>query len=388
MHFWQHNTPFPWQRDVFFQQLSEESDRVGFHLQAGQAFGGMNDADKEELFHSLKSCYDLSVHVSPLVLLGSVPGSGFNILRSKLIQVSCFSHAISPSVLNLTVPQWGLDLGPKPQCILDAEQAIWSVIMGIALGQDSSELLKWFVQSSAHQFENLQVNAENIGKYFLNGTVGPQVNPNVDDEAQSSVQESGDPIPAPGEDVDMLGGQATEPEPHPSTPATHPESGPSSPNPNDIVPTPPVATVVRGRSTSPMDSTDDHRPGAGPPADEEVVSQTMPAPARSGSSSPLSELSEREDEDAALTLPEVRSSGRTVKTPGRFTSGAALTKAAAPPTKKRKLQPSREELAPGPVTVAMKEEELYWETAIAHISAAVSSPQEYSSLLIFMLTHP
>ncbi|KZP30975.1 hypothetical protein FIBSPDRAFT_883679 [Athelia psychrophila] len=189
---------------------------------------------------------------------------------------------------------------------------------------------------------------------------------------QTSVQESGDPIPAPWDDVDMLGRQPTEPEPHPSTPATHPELGPSTLNPNDIVLTPPETTAVLGRSSAPMDSTDDHRPGAGPPADEEVLSQTMPASAPSGSSSPLSELSDHEGEDAAPTLPEVRSSGRTVKTPGRFTSSAALTKAAAPSTKKRKLQASREELVPGPVTVAMKEEELYWETAITYVTTTAA----------------
>lgn len=43
--------------------------------------------DQEALFASLKSCLDLAVHVSPLVLLGTVPGIAFRMLRSKLIQV-------------------------------------------------------------------------------------------------------------------------------------------------------------------------------------------------------------------------------------------------------------------------------------------------------------
>lgn len=259
------------------------------------------------------------------------------------------------------MPQWGLDLGPKPDYILAAEKAIWSVVMGIALGQDSSELLKWLVQSSAYEFENLEVNADNINKFFINGYMGTPVNQDPDDDVQMSVQESAAHMPGAQDDVPMSDAKAMDPDSPPPT-------RPSSPLPSNSLPTSP-----------------------GRPADDEVLSPPVPTPTRLRSVSPLSSLSsisDSEDEEAAATPAaqpaptEVRSSGRTVKTPARFTSGVALTQPTAPAPKKRKLE--SEGLTPGPVTVAMKEEELYWATAFAHVTAAVSFlPHSY--LFIIMI---
>lgn len=245
--------------------------------------------------------------------------------------------------------------------------------MGIALGQDSSELLRWFVQSSADQFETLQLNSDNIGKYFVNGSMGSAVTVDADDDVEMSVQESAAQMPGGQDDVSMLDLQAAQVESHHTTPIT--SEKPLSPS---------ATTPIHDKPTSPKDSAADHRPAE----DRKSVSPPAPPGGPPDSpvqlSSPLSEMSEHGSNDE-LAIPatetiraEVRASGRTIKTPGRFISGAALTKPTAPAPKKRKLE--SEELSPGLVTVAMKEEELYWATAFAHVTAAVRFQRCFTSL--------
>lgn len=332
----------------------------------------MDQKDQEELFGCLKACFDLAVHVSPLVLLGTIPGTGFRMLRSKLIQVSYSSDRITRSDPHLTVPQWGHDLGPKPDYILDAEKAVWFTVMGIALGRDSSELLRWFVQSSSEQFDTLQLNSDNIAKYFVNGAMTAAVHVDADDDVVMAVDDTGAQMHANQDDVSMLDAQVAQPDSHPTTPIT-----------TEKALTPSAYMPIPDSPTSPKDSSADHLLAEGRTSVVPPPPPSNPPDSPGHVLSPLSDLPELEqDDDLAIPAPEVvhpevRASGRTIKVPGRFLSGAALTKPAAPAPKKRKLESA--EFSPGPVTVAMKEEELYWATAFAHVTAAVSLKRSFIS---------
>lgn len=146
----------------------------------------MGVADKEHLHQSLKTCFDLAVHVSPLVLLHNLPAQ-ISIIRPKLIQVSPGPSWMPRVHTMLTLSQWGQDLGPKPDYVVAAEEAIWAVIIGIAMGRDSCEQLEWFVQSKSAEFGNLEANADNVGKYFLNGYIDPKGDVDPDEDVQMSM---------------------------------------------------------------------------------------------------------------------------------------------------------------------------------------------------------
>lgn len=73
----QRNTPFPQKKEFFFHELNEVSARLGFPPVK----------ESEDLFCALKSSLDIAVHVSPLTLLGAVPGTRFQMDRSALIKV-------------------------------------------------------------------------------------------------------------------------------------------------------------------------------------------------------------------------------------------------------------------------------------------------------------
>lgn len=246
--------------------------------------------------------------------------------------------------------------------------------MGIALGQEPSELLKWFVQSCSQEFASLQANADNVEKYFVNGLMGTA---DAEEDVEMSLNASNATIPSCAQDVIMEDADAV-------NPVSTPHSGPSSPVADTLFPeqanqsadgevtpecipaqlttpelTPGALSSTRARSNSLIPAGDAQGPVPGSPE------------------SSLTSLSddEREDNPAAdtpaahaapLTL---KSSGRLITPAAKFTSGVTLTQAPAP--KKRKLEPENP-LLMGPMTVAEKEEELYWSTAFAHVTAVVS----------------
>lgn len=71
----QRNIPFPRDYTTFFEYLPEAAQ-------------GLRKDEKEDLYSHLKACLDLSVHVSPLVLLANIPGSNFHLSRVTLIKAS------------------------------------------------------------------------------------------------------------------------------------------------------------------------------------------------------------------------------------------------------------------------------------------------------------
>lgn len=48
----------------------------------------MESNERVDLFDKMKACLDVAVHMSPLALLGNVPGTSFAICRPILIKVS------------------------------------------------------------------------------------------------------------------------------------------------------------------------------------------------------------------------------------------------------------------------------------------------------------
>lgn len=48
----------------------------------------MSDFERTDLFDQMKACIDVAVHMSPLALLGTVPGYSFGMARPTLIEVS------------------------------------------------------------------------------------------------------------------------------------------------------------------------------------------------------------------------------------------------------------------------------------------------------------
>lgn len=81
------------------------SQEHGFSAISKQTLAGMENGDREELFGRLKSSLDLAVHVSPLVLLASVPGKRFQMDRAVLIKVcppfSLFSRFNSSHIMSV-----------------------------------------------------------------------------------------------------------------------------------------------------------------------------------------------------------------------------------------------------------------------------------------------
>lgn len=268
-----------------------------------------------------------------------------------------------------------------------AEHAIWAVIVGIALGQESSHLLQWFVQNSDFQFENLEVNAENTGKYFINGLIkGSALDVDGSEDAEMSDEEitehmrSTMPHNESGEDVAMANDISSPSQPSfdiPNALADVPMQDGETLHGGSPPPTRPSSPL----HANPLPDSTIPRFGSLPPIDTSNADQNR---ARSPASS-LSSLTGTED-DAAGTKgsprpapAEVRTSTREVKIPARFMSGVTLTQTSAPASKKRKRDTQGP--TPAPITGKVKEEDLYWATAFAHVSAVVSMLQHHCSFI-------
>lgn len=265
-------------------------------------------------------------------------------------------------------------------------------------------LLKWFAESCSPEFANLEANGDNVEKFFVNGLL------DAPDAADLEMNLNTAMAGTPSRPQELLIGNL---ERH--VPVSPPASGPSVPSatgqeasaiqtgmphpmneegisPLRSAPPSPRLDVEPDSQTNiqfPMDDEGTSSPRSLPvdgaaamsparastPSDITPSSPSMPRPG--GSLSPLSPLEDSESEDDAAppapapqpAPPKVKASSRTPKQSHKFVSGAALTQAPAP--KKRK----REAVTTPPrrgMTLAMKEEELYWTTAFAHVAAAVS----------------
>lgn len=277
--------------------------------------------------------------------------------------------------------------------MIAAEKSIWGVIIGIALGQEASTLLKWFSDHCYDEFANLQANVDNLEKFFLNGVIDP---PDLDEDMEMILNASLAGPQSVLQDVTMEDAAVTQyvasvtevdqgtspqlPPPPPPTPHTasvgQVDPSMSFPPPPPPPPSPPAQEADAGPSEDGISSpvpqpVDDHIPCPYPRA---LPGSVGGSPLRT--LSPLSSLSESEsdppsEEDAPPPEPkmvEKKSSGRVGIPSQKFTSGASLTQ--APLAKKRKREI---EMAPpfAKMNVATKEEELYWTTAFAQVTAAV-----------------
>lgn len=80
----QRNTPFPREADSLFQELTRSTSSPVLLEEIVQ----MLPKERTDLFDKMKACLDVAVHMSPLALLGNVPGTSFAISRPILIEVS------------------------------------------------------------------------------------------------------------------------------------------------------------------------------------------------------------------------------------------------------------------------------------------------------------
>lgn len=388
---------------------------MGFNQQAVDFVGTMGPAAKEDLHLSLKTCFDLAVHVSPLTLLANLPAK-FSMIRGKLIQVSRGRCAIPRVHATLTALQYGQDLGSKPDYVAKAEEVIWGAVVGIAMGQNPTEQLQWLTRTHSALFDELEANADNVGKYFVNGTVDKKADVEADIDVQMSMNddttETGYPM-----DIDQTAGPSSLPlnggtAMSPNLDAADPVNDVSSPKDSRSLgegdelamqtgdvdfprpPPPPPAEQPAPATPETAAMSPDHDLANTisrlSPAQDDTATDRGPNRARSDTSSPLTDLDELPDVGTALAAPvapKVQSSGRIVIPGGKFApgvtrsgrpvipaakfaSGATLTHPSAPAPKKRKLE--NQGRNSGPMTVSMKEEELYWTSTLAYVTAAVS----------------
>lgn len=79
----QHKTPLPRASTAFFSELEQAGTTIGLPP-LGPA---LDDAKRLDLFSFMKSCLELCVHISPLVLLGDLAGKGYSVDSRLLIKV-------------------------------------------------------------------------------------------------------------------------------------------------------------------------------------------------------------------------------------------------------------------------------------------------------------
>lgn len=91
----QRNDPFPKDHIDFFQDLEATSNALDMGSVFKTDVASIDDDERKKIFEDLKSCLDLAVHISPLVLLSRVPGKRFTMSRSALTDVSLSAFSIS-----------------------------------------------------------------------------------------------------------------------------------------------------------------------------------------------------------------------------------------------------------------------------------------------------
>lgn len=226
------------------------------------------------------------------------------------------------------------------------------------------------MKSCSDQFTTLQANAENLQKFFVNGVLEGDEDIDAEDDVEMAVSNSG--MGASGYEADVNMEDAAGASPGELLPAR-------SPTPTSATP---LAAPVEGTAGGEIVAADDLATSgpvtsrvASPMEDVDLTGERSPSPLSSLTSSESSDEESSEEEPGEQPATLRASSRRPIKVAAKFTSGVNLTQPSAP--KKRKLElPGTQSV---PMTVAEKEEELYWTTAVAHVTAAVSfhphSPQ-------------
>lgn len=69
---------------TFFEELAQSTAAPWMLEEIHQ----MTPKDRLDLVDKMKACLDVAVHMSPLALLGNIPGTRFALLRPILIEVS------------------------------------------------------------------------------------------------------------------------------------------------------------------------------------------------------------------------------------------------------------------------------------------------------------
>lgn len=318
--------------------------------------------------------------------------------------------------------QWGRDLGRKPDYIVQMEARMWTMILGIANGQDASDALEWLVTFCSHEMHSLQANLDDVYAFFANGRMSdkdsdPQVAapghveyahannappqgpdpPNemtMDMDLSNALGTFDPPVATSENDSASMEGieeaRSSSPPPHITPRPSSPILGHQTGSLADIEAA--VASATAGQLT-PRPSSPNMPLQTGSLAEIETIVSSSPArrptsplilpdqptdPFNEDPGSPLSILTssddDAEDDEPAIELATQavsqlgKKSSRVVKPPPMFTSGATLTRA---PAKKRKLETDASTPLPIP-EVTTKREDLFWESAVTYVTAAVS----------------
>lgn len=231
------------------------------------------------------------------------------------------------------------------------------VILSIASGTDVGQMLQWLVKYCSPEMDRLAEEAEDVRRFFTTGStlplIGLDVHPQVPhDFTVDSVADSEDGIASAAAldidkdtDLDITFGDGTNPVEHDAL--IHPAGYDVDGNAESRAGSPSgVADEVGSPLTPPPDSGDES---------ERKSQQELPPPP-----------------DRPLSPKPAKHSGRVVKPPKRFTSGATLTQAPSKAvSKKRKSEP------PATPEITNTQEQvsqdtLFWADTIAFHSAAVS----------------
>lgn len=235
------------------------------------------------------------------------------------------------------------------------------MIMSIVEGHDVVEALRWLVTYSGREMDLLQINAAGVEKFFANGM-------SVEDEHIPEVAALGNDevlgITGQPEGMDLQEISTGD------EPGTSNKGSPYLPAPAEG-----IAEEADRMEKNPTASTEADIQMALEPGSDFFEPNSPPTFSRSASS-PLPELSETEEEDVAdqslldlaghAAWPAMKSSGRVIKVPKKFTSGTTLT--LGPPKKRKREAASPEAMPPSTST---DHETLFWDSTFAWYSAAV-----------------
>lgn len=235
------------------------------------------------------------------------------------------------------------------------------MVTSIMDGQDVTTALQWLVTFSSPEMDLLRVNATGVQEFFANGM-------SVEDEEMTEIGALGnDDVGGP--EIDVVGEQTKSPG----------EGGETSNKGSPEAPGP-VEGGTEETDRTQQKPTASPEPdmqmglGSGPEYFEPDFTPTSPQAA----GSPLSDLTISDEDQledqpplhpaAPLALPVQKASGRVIKVPLKFTSGATLTPG---PSKKRKLE--TEAIPPTILpSASTNHETLFWSTTFAWYSAVVS----------------
>lgn len=241
----------------------------------------------------------------------------------------------------LITSQWADGLGPKPLYIRAAENKLWECIMNITLGENCRTALRRFLEDAGESMNESAAEEASLKAFFLNGHMKTD---------QLALEDASDDPSANTNPAATLVDLSPEPV---ETPAGALNAGTS----DDITPLQPQASDDGAVPSV------DPKAGNAPTADAPLLSDLEQ----------LTDSGGEEDETSGTVAPLSnegrRTSGREVKAPPTFTSGASLTRPA--PSKKRVRVQDADARQPD-LPAKIKQEDQYWVTTEAYWNKAVS----------------